>query len=107
MTLLNEGIHAGASIKVVANLFGICSRTLRRWGIAIDAQGFSVDCRKGSPRHVGHRFTAEERRRVLDTVNDPRFADLAPAQIVAILAEERVYVGSESTFIALCARKGY
>ena len=23
MTLLNEGIHAGASIKVVANLFGI------------------------------------------------------------------------------------
>jgi hypothetical protein len=107
MTLLQEGLHAGASIKSVANLFGICSRTLRRWGIAIDAHGFSVDCRKGSSRHVGHRFTAEERRRVLDTVNDPRFADLTPAQIVAILAEERVCVGSESTFIALCARKGY
>ncbi len=107
MTLLDEGLHTGAYIKAVANLFGICSRTLRWWGIAIDAQGFSVDCRKGSPRHVGHRFTAEERRRVLDTVNDPRFADLTPAQIVAILAEERIYVGSGLLFIALCARKGY
>jgi hypothetical protein len=34
---------------------------------------------------------------VLDTVNDLCFADLAPAQIAALLAEERVYVGSEST----------
>ena len=106
MTLLQEGLHAGASIKSVANLFGICSRTLKRWGVAIDAHGFSVDCRKGSSRHVGHRFTAEERRRVLDTVNDPRFADLTPAQIVAILAEERVYVGSESTFYRIMREEG-
>jgi transposase len=106
MALLQEGLHAGASIKSVANLFGICSRTLKRWGVAIDAHGFSVDCRKGSSRHVGHRFTAEERRRVLDTVNDPRFADLTPAQIVAILAEERVYVGSESTFYRIMREEG-
>ena len=45
-----------------------------------------------------HGMAAEERRRVLDTLNDPRFADLTPAQIVALLAEERVYVGSESIF---------
>jgi hypothetical protein len=29
----------------------------------------------------------------LATVNDPRFADLSPGQIVAILAEEGIYVG--------------
>jgi hypothetical protein len=34
-----------------------------------------------------HKFSTEERRRVIETVNDPRFADLTPAQIVAILAE--------------------
>jgi hypothetical protein len=43
MALLQEGLHAGASIKANANLFGICSRTLKRWGIAINAHGFSVD----------------------------------------------------------------
>jgi len=43
---------------------------------------------------------------VLDTVNDPRFADLTPAQIVALLAEERVYVGSESTFYRIMREEG-
>ena len=34
---------------------------------------------------------------MIDTINDPRFADLPPGQIVAILAEEQQYVGSEMT----------
>ena len=55
MDLLQEGLNAGASIKAVANLFGICSRTLKRWNIAINAHGFSVDSRKGSLRNVVHR----------------------------------------------------
>jgi transposase InsO family protein len=49
---------------------------------------------------------ADQRRRVLDTVNDPRFADLTPAQIVAILAEERIYVGSEATFYRIMREEG-
>ena len=106
MVLLQEGLDAGASIKAVANLFGICSRTLKRWDIALNAHGFSVDNRKGSLRHVVHKFSAEERRRVIETVNDPRFADLTPAQIVAILAEERIYVGSESTFYRIMREEG-
>ncbi len=44
-----------------------------------------------------HRFTAEERPKTLSTINDQRFADLKPNQIVAILAEERSDVDSEST----------
>jgi len=73
----------------------------------INAQGFSVDCSRGSPRHVVHRFRPEERRRVLDIVNDLRFADLTPVQIVAILAEERIYVGSETTFYRIMRGKAY
>ena len=84
MVLLQEGLDAGASIKAVANLFGICSRTLKRWDIALNAHGFSVDSRKGSLRYVVHKFSTEERRRVIETVNDPRFADLTPAQIVPV-----------------------
>ncbi len=106
MDFLYEGLNAGASIKAVADLIGICSRTLRRWGLDISDQGFSVDRRKGAPREVAHRFTAKERQRVIDSVNDPRFADLTPAQIVAILAEERMYVGSESTIYRIMRQEG-
>ena len=106
MEFLREGLNAGASIKSVADLIGICSRTFRRWGLALAAQGFSVDRRRGAPREVAHRFTPEERQRVIETINDPRFADLTPAQIVAILAEERIYVGSESTIYRIMRQEG-
>ncbi|MCP9801536.1 helix-turn-helix domain-containing protein [Synechococcus sp. RedBA-s] len=95
--IFREGLKEGASATSFADLIGICSRTLRRWGIAFQTHGFSQDRRKGSPREVVHRFSAEERQHVIEIVNDPRFADLTPAQIVAVLAEEQIYVGSEST----------
>jgi hypothetical protein len=53
-----------------------------------------------------HRFSAQERQQVLSTVNDPRFADLTPGQIVAILAEEGLYVGSESTIYRIMRQEG-
>jgi transposase InsO family protein len=106
MELLQEGLRAGASAKAIADLIGICTRTLRRWGIAFEAHGFSQDRRKGSARVVGHRFSEEERQQVLAVVNDSRFADLTPAQIVAILAEEGVYVGSESTIYRIMRQEG-
>jgi putative transposase len=106
MELFREGLKEGASAKAIAGLIGICSRTLRRWGIAFQAHGFSQDRRKGSPREVVHRFSEEERQHVIEIVNDPRFADLTPAQIVAILAEERIYVGSESTIYRTMRQEG-
>jgi transposase InsO family protein len=106
MELLKEGLRAGATVKAIADLIGICPRTLRRWRIAFEAYGFSQDRRKGSARMVAHRFSKEERQQVLLTVNDARFADLTPAQIVAILAEEGVYVGSESTIYRIMRQEG-
>jgi hypothetical protein len=76
--LLQEGLSRGASAKAIAGLFGLATRTLRRWGLLI-RQGFSHDRRKGAVRHVAHRFSQEERQTVLSTVNDPRFADLTPS----------------------------
>jgi putative transposase len=66
----------------------------------IRLEGCSGERRKGSPRHVARRFSREEHLIVLSTVNDPRFADLKPSQIVAILAEERLYVGQSRRSIA-------
>ena len=106
IVLLQEGIRRGASAKAIAALFGLATRTLRRWGMMIQSEGFSGDRRKGSTRHVAHRFSKEERQIALTTVNDPRFADLTPSQIVAILAEEGLYVGSESTIYRIMRQEG-
>lgn len=106
MELLQEGLRAGASMNAVADLIGICSRTLRRWGVDIRDQGFSVDRRKGAPRVVAHKLTAEERNKVISTINAPRFADLSPRQIVPILADEGVYIGSEMTIYRIMREEG-
>lgn len=106
LDLLQEGIQYGVSVKAIADLFGIAARTLRRWGLMMQAQGFSRDQRRGSARQVAHRFSLQERQRVLDTVNDPCFADLIPAQIVAILAEDGISIGSESTIYRIMREEG-
>jgi transposase InsO family protein len=106
VALLQEGLSRGASAKAIAGLFGLATRTLRRWGVVIRSEGFSGDRRKGSQRHVAHRFSREERQTVLSTVKDPRFADLTPSQMVAILAEEGLYVGSESTIYRILCQEG-
>ena len=38
LRLLHEGQRRGVSIKAIATLIGIFSRTLRQWGIAFKAQ---------------------------------------------------------------------
>lgn len=55
--------------------------------------------RRGSPR----RLTAAERAQVLATLNEPRFADLAPAEVYATLLDEGTYICSERTMYRLLA----
>jgi transposase len=47
MDFLYKGLNAGASIKAVADLIGIHSRTVRRWGLDIGGQGYSVEAVRG------------------------------------------------------------
>ena len=94
-------------MKAVADLLGLCARTLR-WGwLEFRCLAFSLDRRKGAPRRVAHKFSAREHQRVIDTVNDLRFADLPRGQIVAILAEEKEYVGSEMTIYRINRAEGF
>ncbi len=68
--------------------------------------GFSLDRRKGETRRVAHKFSAKERQRVIDTVNDPRFGNLPPGQVVAILAEEREYAACGITVYRIMREEG-
>ncbi len=44
-----------------------------------------------------NKLSVEERQRVLDIVNAPEYRDLSPHQIVPRLADEGLYLASEST----------
>lgn len=45
-----------------------------------------------------HALSDDEREAILKISNEPRFAEAPPARIVPMLADEDVYLGSESTF---------
>jgi putative transposase len=47
-----------------------------------------------------------ERQQVLDELHSDRFADLAPAEVWAILLDEGRYLGSQSTFYRLLRKAG-
>jgi len=47
---------------------------------------------------VSHRLTEDERQRILLTYNQPKFAALPRGQIVPILADRGLYIGSERSF---------
>jgi len=78
-------------------LAGVDLRTLQRW----EAEGGLVDGdrRPDAVRATpAHALTTAEREEVLRVANEPRFAEVPPARIVPMLADEQVYVASESSF---------
>jgi transposase InsO family protein len=93
-----EAAHqAGARLRLACEVAGIDVRTLQRWrareGLA------SGDGRPGAARPTPvHALTEAEREQILHVANEPRFADMPPARIVPMLADEGVYVASESSF---------
>jgi putative transposase len=53
-----------------------------------------------------HALSAAERAEVLRVANESRFADMPPARIVPMLADEGVYIASESTFARVLREYG-
>jgi transposase len=98
LEILDAGMEAGARACQIAELLGVGLTTLQRWRRQFAGDGDGLDRRKGSPRHVSHRLTDEERQRILLTCNQPEFAAQPPGQIVPVLADRGLYIGSERSF---------
>lgn len=55
-------------------------------------------------KRTSHRaLDADEKRAVLDVLHEPRFADLAPAEVYAMLLDEGRYICSERTMYRILA----
>ena len=98
LEIVEAGRAAGARAQNLANLLCIGLSTLQRWRRQFAGDGDGVDRRKGSHRVISHRLTEEERQRILLTCNQPEFAALPPGQIVPILADQGLFIGSEHSF---------
>ena len=93
-----EAAHqAGARLHLACEVAGIDVRTLQRWKAH---QGLvSGDGRPDAVRPTpAHALSIAEREEILRVANEPRFADMPAARIVPMLADEGVYVASESSF---------
>lgn len=97
--------QAGARLHLACQTAGIELRTLQRWK---GSQG--LVCGDGRPQAVrptpAHALSQAERAHVLRVANEPRFADVPPARIVPMLADEGVYLASESTFSRVLREQG-
>jgi transposase InsO family protein len=88
---------AGARLQLACEVAGIDVRTLQRWKAH---QGLTAgDGRPGAVHPVpSHALSEAERAQLVHVANEPRFAAVPPARIVPMLADDGVYLASESTF---------
>lgn len=95
LELIDQAVVAGARQCAACEELGLDERTVQRW------RGQQEDRRAGPKTTPANALTAQERRRVLDVLTSERFRDQSPRQIVPKLADEGVYVASESTMYRL------
>jgi putative transposase len=99
-TLIDQVAEAranGARQAPACILAGVDPRTIQRWrkndGLTRGDQ--RPDAIRSAPSHA---LTEEERKRIVEMANEPRFAETPPARVVPVLADEGIYIASESSF---------
>ena len=96
--LIDEAVASGASLAKACNELGIKERTYYRWIRLKKETGSYDDLRPNAERKApANKLSAEERQAVIKTVNKPEYASMPPCELVPALADEGIYIGSEST----------
>ncbi len=91
---IDKAVESGARLKKAADIMGLSARTIIRWR----QQSGGQDQRKGPLKAPANKLSEQERQQILDTSNSAPFRDLSAKQIVPKLADQGVYLASESTF---------
>lgn len=94
--LIKEAVASGARESLACNEIGISRRTLQRWRSDLTPH---EDQRPLAERPAPKNKLSEmEKETIVKTVNQPEFKSLPSSQIVPRLADQGVYIASESTF---------
>lgn len=101
MQLIDAAVQAGARQARACAVMKVTARTLQRW------RHTPAD-RRPDTRHEApaNKLSDAERAGVLAAANRPGYASLTPHQIVPKLADEGIYLASESTFYRVLKAAG-
>jgi len=91
--LVAEAQTAGVRLSSACRAFELPSRTIERWRKHLGGE----DQRRGPHRKPGNALTTAEETQVLAVLTSPRYAGLSPKQLVPQLADEGLFLASEST----------
>jgi putative transposase len=94
LKLIDNAVAAGARLKAAAAIVGLSGRTIIRWR----RQDGGCDRRKGPTSAPANKLNEQEELQILDIANSATFRDVSPKQIVPKLADQGVYIASESSF---------
>lgn len=90
--LVEAAYARGARKYKACELLGISLRTMERW-----KKNNPHDKRKGVKRSIANKLSETEKTLILETVNSPEYCDLPACQIVPRLADNGIYIASESS----------
>ncbi|MBO0959950.1 IS3 family transposase [Neobacillus sp. MM2021_6] len=94
--LIQEANQNGARLALACKELNISVRTYERW---VSEGGVKEDQRPIAPRpEPKNKLTEEEKMEILEVVKKEEFANLPPTQIVPKLADQSIYIASESSF---------
>ena len=92
--LIREAVAHGARRDPACKVLEISMRTLERWEGAE-----TLEDGRGGPREgPANALSEEEKMQIIAISTSPKYCNESPAQIVPNLADEGIYVASESSF---------
>ena len=92
--LVKQAQANGAGRAASCEVLDVSLRTLERW----EKQPDQGDQRRGRDTVCGHALSTAEKQAIVAISNSSAYRDLSPWQIVARLADQGVYLGSQSSF---------
>jgi len=101
LQLFEEAIKSGARQSKACEMLDISTRTIKRWADKPDG-----DQRSSVKKEPANKMSEQEEQQIVSICCSERFRDLSPPEIVAILAEEGVYIASESTMYRVLRKRG-
>lgn len=96
---LAEAVAAGARYTRACAVIGLSARCVQRW------RSDDIDARSTRVQTPTNALSTAEVATILATVNAPDYAHLPPTQIVPMLADQDIYIGSESSIYRVLRRE--
>jgi transposase InsO family protein len=93
--LIQEAMQSGARQQQACDVLELSSRTYQRWikaGVVSDGR---IVTKRPAP---ANKLSDDERQQILEVCNAPPYSQLPPYQIVPRLADQGIYLASESSF---------